>query len=69
MKRYLINISLFFILVILVAVVSDYLVSAGLKKTERGHFYTMNALMNDTLNADVVILGNSRAACRIIQVS
>lgn len=62
MKRYLINISLFFILVILMAVVSDYLVSAGLKRTERGHFYTMNALMNDTLNADVVILGNSRAA-------
>lgn len=62
MKKYLINISLFFILVMLMAVVSDYLISAGLKKTERGHFYTMNALMNDTLNADVVILGNSRAA-------
>lgn len=61
MKKYLINIALFLILVLSIAVVSDYLVSTGLKKTERGHFYTMNLLMNDSINADVIILGNSRA--------
>ena len=46
----------------MIAIVSDYIISTGLKRTERGHFYTMNKLMNDTINADVVILGNSRAA-------
>ena len=40
----------------------DSIISTGLKRTERGHFYTMNKLMNDSINADVVILGNSRAS-------
>lgn len=62
MKRYLINILLFCMLVLLIAVAADYLISSGLKRTERGHFYTMNALMNDSINADVIIIGNSRAA-------
>lgn len=45
------------------AVLADMCVSRGLQKTERGHFYTMNALMNKRMDADVVVLGNSRAAC------
>lgn len=50
-----------FVLVIgLVAIVADVLVSKGLRKTERGSHYTFNALMNQTINADVVVLGNSR---------
>ena len=40
---------------------ADVLISLGLRQTERHHFYTMNKLMNDSINADVVILGNSRA--------
>ena len=44
------------------AVMADWCVSSGLRKTERGHFYTMNALMNQRMDADIVILGNSRAA-------
>ena len=42
---------------------ADVLISSGLRQTERQHFYTMNKLMNDSINADVVILGNSRAVC------
>ena len=63
MKRFLINIVGFVIVIMMLAVVSDYMISTGLKRTERGHFYTMNKLMNDRIDADVVILGNSRAAC------
>ena len=39
------------------------MVSHGLSKTQRGHFYTINALMGKPLDADIIILGNSRAAC------
>ena len=51
----------FVVVVLLLAVVTDVMVSNGLKRTERGHFYTMNALMNEKMDADIVILGNSRA--------
>ena len=63
MKRFLINILGFVIVIMVLAIVSDYMISTGLKRTERGHFYTMNKLMNDRIDTDVVILGNSRAAC------
>lgn len=52
----------FIVVIIGIAIVSDCMISTGLKRTERGHFYTMNALMNQRLDADLVVLGNSRAA-------
>lgn len=61
MKRFLTNIIGFIVVIIAIAIGSDYLISKGLTRTERGHFYTMNALMNQKMDADVVILGNSRA--------
>lgn len=63
MSRFLKNILLFTLAVVLLAIVFDMMISNGLSKTQRGHFYTMNALMRESMNADVVILGNSRAAC------
>lgn len=62
MKRFLFNIVAFTIVIMTIAIASDYAISFGLKRTERGHFYTMNKLMNDRIDADVVILGDSRAA-------
>lgn len=62
MKKFVIGILAFTLSVLFVATISDFAISKGLKQTERGHFYTMNALMNQTMDADVVILGNSRAA-------
>lgn len=62
MGRFLRNITLLTAAVLLLAIGADWVVSKGLSKTERGHFYTMNALMNQTMDADVVILGNSRAS-------
>ena len=61
MKRFLKNIVVFVAVILLIAVITDVMVSNGLKLTERGHFYTMNALMNKKMDADIVILGNSRA--------
>ena len=62
MKKFVKGILVFTLLVLIVAIAADWAISKGLKRTERGHFYTMNALMNQTMDADVVILGNSRAA-------
>ena len=61
MKKFFLNILLFVAVILLLAIVTDVAVSNGLKRTERGHFFTMNALMNQKMDADVVILGNSRA--------
>ena len=63
MRRFLQRVLGFTFLIVLLAVLADMCVSRGLQKTERGHFYTMNALMNKRMDADVVVLGNSRAAC------
>ncbi len=63
MIRFLKNLFLFTLLVVISALVIDIMVSNGLRKTQRGHFYTMNALMRESMDADVVILGNSRASC------
>ena len=62
MKIFLKRVLEFSVLMVLLAVLADVGVSQGLRKTERGHFYTMNALMNKQMDADIVILGNSRAA-------
>ena len=61
MKKFFQNILLFVAVILLLAIVVDFAVSNGLKRTERGHFFTMNALMNQKMDADVVVLGNSRA--------
>lgn len=62
MKRFLIHTVVFAAVILALAIIADVMVSSGLRKTERGHFYTMNALMNQKMDADVVILGNSRAS-------
>lgn len=62
MKRLSRKLLSFIITALLIALLADLCISQGLTKTERGHFYTMNKLMNDTINADVIVLGNSRAS-------
>ena len=62
MKVFLRRVLMFGLLMSLLAVLADLGVSCGLRRTERGHFYTMNALMHKRMDADIVILGNSRAA-------
>ena len=61
MKKFVIHTIAFTAVILVLAIIADTMISKGLRQTERGHFYTMNALMNQKMNADVVILGNSRA--------
>lgn len=63
MKKFIQNIILFIVIILMFAKITDAAVSYGLKQTERGHFFTMNALMNKRMDADIVILGSSRATC------
>ena len=63
MKRFVIDIIGFAAIIMLLAFVADCIISKGLKLTERSHFYSMNVLMNQKMDADVVVLGNSRAVC------
>lgn len=62
MSAFLKRVLAFFLLMAFLAVLADICVSHGLRRTERGHFYTMNALMNQKMDADIVVLGNSRAS-------
>ena len=61
MKKFVIHTVAFTTVILVLALIADIMISKGLRQTERGHFYTMNALMNQKMDADVVILGNSRA--------
>lgn len=60
MKRFFQQLGVFAAILLVLAIAFDLMISAGLRKTERGHFHTMNALMNDSINADVIMLGSSR---------
>lgn len=60
MKRFFTQIAVFAGILLVLAVAFDWMISSGLKKTEGGNFYTLNALMNDAIKADVVMYGNSR---------
>jgi hypothetical protein len=61
MKRFFTNIIILLLLLSLSAYLFDIIISNGLKKTEKGHFFAFNKIMNDTINADILISGNSRA--------
>jgi hypothetical protein len=63
MKHFFLNIIFLAVIVFALACLIDFLISTGLKKTEKNHFYMFNKLMNDTINADVLISGNSRTCC------
>jgi len=62
MKKFLINTAIFLIIILVLATVVDVVVSLGLRHTEKNHLQTMNVVMHETPNNDVLILGNSRAA-------
>lgn len=63
MSFFLKRVGLFCLMIIGAALFADFITSKGLQRTQRGHFYTMNALMNQTMDADIVVIGNSRASC------
>ena len=60
MKRFLIKTILFLFVVYGLAWGVDCVISKGLLKMEDYRFMSWNDMLNDTIEADVVILGNSR---------
>lgn len=60
MKRFLIKTILFLSIVYGLAWGVDCVISKGLLKMEDYRFMSWNDMLNDTIEADVVILGNSR---------
>lgn len=62
MKRFLIRLLLFSVFIYIIALIFDRFISFGLQRVPKNHLETFNAIMYDTLNHDVLILGNSRGA-------
>lgn len=63
MKKFLLRLILFIIVAYLVAIIIDIITSKGLQRVPKNHLETLNTIMHDTLNNDVLILGNSRGTC------
>lgn len=60
MKRFIVRLLLFTVFVYIIAIVFDFVTSYGLQRVPKNHLETFNAIMHDTLNHDVLVLGNSR---------
>jgi len=60
MKKFLLYIVVFGVVILVLATIVDMMVSQGLRRAPKNHLETMNIVMNDTPNNDVLILGNSR---------
>lgn len=62
MKKFLKKTTLFLLLILALATITDLIVSQGLRHSPKNHLETMNIVMHDNPGNDVLILGNSRAA-------
>lgn len=63
MKGFLLHNAKFILSIAILAFVADMLVSQGLRYTPKNHLATMNRVMHDVNNYDMLFLGNSRCAC------
>ena len=63
MYKFLIRVGVSIICVLVIFVGLDYMISLGLQHTPKNHLETMNVVMHDVCNNDILILGNSRGAC------
>ena len=61
MKRFLIKTTIFFAIIYAMAWGLDYTISRGLYKMDDYRFISWREMLSGDINADVVILGNSRA--------
>lgn len=63
MKKFLTTVFAAMIALFGLATIADIIVSKGLSRADKGPHYTFNRLMNERMDNDVIILGNSRAQC------
>ncbi len=61
MKQFILKLTIFLVFFITAICALDYAISKGLYQMEDYRFQTWNAILNDTTNYDVIIMGNSRA--------
>lgn len=62
MKTFLIRLTIFGVAILILATIIDLMVSQGLRHTPKNHLETMNIVMHDKPQNDVLILGTSRGA-------
>jgi len=62
MKKFFRNIAIFGVVILGLATIVDMMVTHGLRHTPKNHLETMNIVMHDTPENDILILGNSRGA-------
>lgn len=61
MKKFIINITLFGVLLFSTACLVDYMITTGLKRMDDYRYKTWTDFVKKPVNADVVVNGNSRA--------
>ena len=61
MKKFICKGILFFALIVAAAYALDYAISSGLRNMEDYRFQTWTAIVDSKINADLLIIGNSRA--------
>ena len=65
MKRFLTKTAITFAALFLTSLALDYLITTGLRKVHHSHLTTMNAIMNDSINAEVLFYGESRMSAGV----
>ena len=61
MKQFLINITIFFLSLLIVLYTLSFFVDSGLKNLKSIQYHDWNLLFDGKINADIIILGSSRA--------
>lgn len=61
MRTFIIKFLLFILVIVSITCLLTYAVDSGLRKTEYFHYKEWNLLYQSKINADILILGNSRA--------
>lgn len=61
MNRFLIKFAYFFIVLLAVAFLLDYISTSGLVSLNDDDFHDLNILMNKNIEEDIIIIGSSRA--------
>lgn len=67
MKNFILKTIVFFVLITIFAVLLDYAISKGLKSMKDYRFQSWNEIQNG-INADIIVNGNSRALCNFVPV-
>lgn len=61
MKKFLVRILIWFVILFLASILVDWVVSSGLRKTDIRRYAVWNDIYGGEIDADLVVLGNSQA--------